>query len=384
MDQYNISVETVHKISQAVSLIPILVAIVVLYVGGSAGSWFIVEEYYAYSATDEDANQLVTYSDYNFYLNEVGNVEYLAGPDKTGTSRDSVLTYDSDGYEQRSSIFYNLGLLLYATMFIALLCSISIFVLDYLWHEIIKNKLLPGIGKNDILAALFGGYLSVIVFVVFLALYASTAIPAGMYEDHYGTDKACLYQEDITIVGNVEACEGEASNERAQLYSKWTIGPGFIIFVAGVLVPSVYLLSTTYQRFEEVVEKMDIEEELFFDSEGRLLFDVNTGEIVASYVDDDRELFYDEDTMTLFEESTGEILYAPSGSSEPEPESEPESEPEPEPEPEVVSAEVVESEPVEAEAVVAEVVEAEPIDAKGKILDAEPVEAELVEDTDKE
>ena len=33
---------------------------------------------------------------------------------------------------------------------------------------------------------------------------------------------------------------------------------------------------------------MEIEDELFFDSEGRLLFDVNTGEIVASYVDDDR------------------------------------------------------------------------------------------------
>ena len=70
--------ETVQKISQAVSLIPIIVAIVVLYVGGSAGSWFIVEEYYAYSATDEDSNALVHYSDYNYYLNEVDNVVYVA------------------------------------------------------------------------------------------------------------------------------------------------------------------------------------------------------------------------------------------------------------------------------------------------------------------
>ena len=59
----------------------------------------------------------------------------------------------------------------------------------------------------------------------------------------------------------------------------------------GVLGPSVYLLSTVYQRFEEVVERIESEPELFFDSEGRLLFDVNTGEIVASYADDDRELF---------------------------------------------------------------------------------------------
>ena len=66
--------ETSLKVSQAVSVIPVIVALVVLYVGGSAGSWFIVEEFYQYSATDEDASKLVDYSDYNFYLNEVNNV----------------------------------------------------------------------------------------------------------------------------------------------------------------------------------------------------------------------------------------------------------------------------------------------------------------------
>ena len=317
---------TSQRLSQAVSVIPIIVAVMVLYIGGSLGTWFFVEEFYQYSATDEDATKLVDYSDYDYYLNEVKIVDYT-DPDRQ-TPIESTLPYSSDGYEQRSTVFYNLGLVLYATLFIALLCSILLFVLDYLWHEIIKRKLLPGVGKNDILAVIFGGYMAVIVFVLFLALYAVSAIPNGMYEDHYATDKASLYQEDITIIGSVDGCEGKASGERAILQSVWTMGPGFIIFVIGVLGPSVYLISTVYQRFEEVVERIESNPELYFDSEGRILFDVNTGEIVASYVEDDRDLFYDEDAMTLFDEGTGEILYAPAGEPEPEPESEPESEPE--------------------------------------------------------
>jgi len=362
-------VDTTLKISQAVSVIPVIVAIVVLYVGGSAGSWFVVEEFYQYSATDEDASKLVDYSDSNYYLNEVNNVEYT-GPDKTGMRLELTLPYSSDGYENRSTTFYNLGLVLYATMFIALICSIVLFVLDYFWIEIVKRKLFPGVGKNDVLAVVFGGYTSVIVFVIFLALYGATAIPEAMHEDHFGTDKACLYSDDIIIVGSVSGCEGEAGGERAILQSYWRPGNGYIIFVMGVLGPSVYMLSTTYQRFEEVVEKLEAEPELFFDSEARLLFDINTGEIVGSYVDDDRVLFFDEEAMTLFDEGTGEIVYA---YRVPEPESEPEPEPEPEPESveaEAVVADVVEAEPVEGEALVADVVEAEPVVAE-VVVDSE-------------
>ena len=307
-------VDTSQKISQAVSVVPVIVAILVLYMGGSFGTWFIVEEFYQYSATDEDATKLIDYSDYDYYFNEVKVVDYT-DPDRQ-TPLESNLPYSSDGYEQRSTVFYNLGLVLYATMLIALLCSIFLFVLDYLWHEIIKRKLMPGLGKNDILAVIFGGYMAVIVFVLFLALYAVSGIPNGMYEDHYETDKACLYQEDITVIGSVDGCEGRVSGERAILQSVWTVGPAFIIFVIGVLCPSVYLLSTVYQRFEEVVERMESEPELFFDSEGRILFDVNTGEVVSSHVDNDKELFYDGDAMTLFDEGTGEILYAASDSYE--------------------------------------------------------------------
>lgn len=68
MDQNNNMVETSLKLSQAVSVVPVIVALVVLYVGGSAGSWFIVEEFYQYSATDEDATKLVDYSDSNFFF----------------------------------------------------------------------------------------------------------------------------------------------------------------------------------------------------------------------------------------------------------------------------------------------------------------------------
>ncbi len=239
--------DTSQRLSQAVSVIPIIVAVIVLYVGGSLGTWFIADEFYQYSATDEDATKLVDYSDSDYYLNEVKVVDYT-DPDRS-TPLESTLPYSSDGYEQRSVVFYNIGLVLYATMFIALLCSIFMFILDYFWHEIIKRKLLPGVGKNDILAVIFGGYMAVIVFVLFLALYAVSAVPNGMYEDHYGTDKSCLYQEDITIIGSVEGCEGKASGERALLHSTWTFGPGFIIFVMGVLGPSVYLISTVYPNF---------------------------------------------------------------------------------------------------------------------------------------
>ena len=160
--------DTSQRLSQAVSVIPIIVTIMVLYTGGSLGTWFIVEEFYQYSATDEDATKLVDYSDYDYYLNEVVVVDYT-DPDRQ-TPLESILPYSSDGYEQRASVFYNLGLVLYATMFIALLCSILLFVLDYLWHEIIRRKLLPGVGKNDLLAVIFGGYIAVIVFVIIIWL----------------------------------------------------------------------------------------------------------------------------------------------------------------------------------------------------------------------
>ena len=82
---------TSQRLSQAVSVIPIIVAVMVLYIGGSFGTWFIVEEFYQYSATDEDATKLVDYSDYDYYLNEVKIVDYT-DPDRQ-TPIESTLPY---------------------------------------------------------------------------------------------------------------------------------------------------------------------------------------------------------------------------------------------------------------------------------------------------
>ena len=45
--------------------------------------------------------------------------------------------------------------------------------------------------------------------------------------------------------------------------------------------------------------------------EGQILFDINTGEVVASFVGEKRVFFYDEDAMILFDEESGEILFSP-------------------------------------------------------------------------
>ena len=74
--------DTSQRLSQAVSVIPIIVAVIVLYVGGSLGTWFIADEFYQYSATDEDATKLVDYSDSDYYLNEVKVVDYT-DPDRS-------------------------------------------------------------------------------------------------------------------------------------------------------------------------------------------------------------------------------------------------------------------------------------------------------------
>lgn len=302
--------ETSKRLSQAVSVIPVIVSLLVLYMSGTLGSWFIVEEFYQYSATDEDADKLIDFSDYTYYLDEVKIVDY------TDTSREDsyevIMPYStSEGYEQRSTVFYNIGLVFYAIMILIILSSIFVFVLDYGWDEIKKSEFGRIISKNEFLAVIFGGYIAIIAFVLFLALYSISAIPNGMYVDHYGTDKACLYQEDITIIGNVDGCEGKAGGERAVLQSVWTIGPGFIIFVLGVLGPSTFLLSNIYQRFEASEEQSSLETELYFDPEAQILFDINTGEVVASFVGEERDFFFDEDAVLLFDEGSGEILYSP-------------------------------------------------------------------------
>ena len=106
--------------------------------------------------------------------------------------------------------------------------------------------------------------------------------------------------EDATIEG-----------EEVQLKSRWTIWTAFIIFLGGVLSSSIYLASYTYSQFEEGLDaSVAPAPELYFDSEAKLLFDVNTGEVIKSFVGDERSLFFDTEATVLFDEHTGDIVYS--------------------------------------------------------------------------
>ncbi len=377
---------TNKQLSQGVSIIPVLVSVIVLIFGGS---WFIAYESYTYTASDDIVDGLVKNSDYIFYLDDVENSQY-DGVDKTGNREDSIISYSDSGYEQRGIVFYNLSLIVYAISFIAFLSSILIFVRDY--------DLIPNIRKVEFSAVVFGSYIAIVIFLIFMASYSVMAIPDAVHEDHAGTNKSCLYDDDMFIAG-VDNCDVYFTNDPQidviNQKSTWSIGLAFIIFFVGILIPSIYLITSTIERLDEIEEEPVPEPALYFDPEARLLFDINTGEVVGTFIDDDREFFFDEDAMILFDEGTGDIVYSAGLISPTIPEAEPvevepvevepvEVEPvEVEPvEVEPVEAEAVEAEPVEAEAVEAEPVEAEPVEAEAVVaeaVEAEPADAEVVE-----
>jgi hypothetical protein len=362
---------TNKQLSQGVSIIPVLVSAIVLILGGS---WFIAYETYTYTASDDIVGGLVKNSDYTFYLDEVENSQY-DGVDKTGNREDSIISYSESGYEQRGIVFYNLSLIVYAISFIAFLSSVLIFVRDY---DLVQN-----ISKAEFSAVIFGSYIAIVIFLLFLVGYSVVGIPDAVHEDHMGTNKSCLYDDDMFVAG-VDNCDVYFTNDPQidviNQKSTWSIGLAFIIFVVGMLVPSIYLTTSTLERLGEVEEAPDPEPVLYFDPEARLLFDINTGEVVGSFVDDDREFFYDEEAMILFDENTGDIVYSSGVLSPYVPEAESVEAESVEAEPvkvEALDVEVVEAEPVEAEPVEAEPVEAEPVEAEP--VEAEPVEAEPVE-----
>ena len=357
---------TNKQLSQGVSIIPVLVSAIVLILGGS---WFIAYETYTYTASDDIVGGLVKNSDYTFYLDEVENSQY-DGVDKTGNREDSIISYSESGYEQRGIVFYNLSLIVYAISFIAFLSSVLIFVRDY---DLVQN-----ISKVEFSAVIFGSYIAIVIFLLFLVGYSVVSIPDAVHEDHMGTNKSCLYDDDMFVAG-VDNCDVYFTNDPQidviNQKSTWSIGLAFIIFVVGMLVPSIYLTTSTLERLGEVEEAPDPEPVLYFDPEARLLFDINTGEVVGSFVDDDREFFYDEEAMILFDENTGDIVYSSGVLSPYVPEAESvEAEPV---KVEALDIEVVKAEPLEAEPVEAEPVEAEPVEAEP--VEAEPVEAESVE-----
>ena len=118
----------------------------------------------------------------------------------------------------------------------------------------------------------------------------------------------------MSIVGS-EDCFVDTVNDQAELHSNWSLGLAPFILIIGVLIPGIFSASSAFDEINgtsgEAVEAIPSSPEYFFDPEGQILFDINTGEVVASFIGEDREFFYDEDAMILFDEASGEILFSP-------------------------------------------------------------------------
>ena len=118
----------------------------------------------------------------------------------------------------------------------------------------------------------------------------------------------------MTIVGSQD-CFVDTVNDQAELHSNWTIGLAPFILIIGVLIPSIFSASSAFDEMNispnAPYSDLLSDPEYFFDPEGQILFDINTGEVVASFVGEKRAFFYDEDAMILFDEDSGEILFSP-------------------------------------------------------------------------
>jgi hypothetical protein len=238
-----------------------------------------------------------------------------AGESKIDYSASTVLCNEGEPtcmvYEVRGFVFYNMGLVFYAIFSISIVSSILIFLRDYNLIQTINKQFKIDITRSDLLATSFGAHISIIVFTLFLLLYAVTAIPSAMHDDHAGGVKEDLYTTEITVFGQNDGEDAIIEGEEVQLKSRWTIWTAFILFPAGVLFSSIYLTSYTYNQFEGGLDVGAAPApELYFDSEAKILFDVNTGEVIKSFVGDERSLFFDTEATVLFDEHTGDIVYS--------------------------------------------------------------------------
>ena len=161
----------------------------------------------------------------------------------------------------------------------------------------------------------FGDHVSSVVLVLFLAGYIVFGIPGGIEADYEGTLKECLYDSSMSVVGSQD-CFVDTVNDQAELHSNWSLGVAPFILIIGVLIPSIFSASSAFDEMNvgsnAVQSVVPSNPEYFFDPEGQILFDINTGEVVASFVGENRDFFYDEDAMILFDEGSGEILFSPS------------------------------------------------------------------------
>ena len=306
--------DILQRISQTVSLIPVLISIIVLFVAG-AGSWFVVNEDFYPHAISEETVILDPGSDYSYHMDGVV-ITNEAGESKIDYSASTVLCNEGEltcmVYEVRGIVFYNMGLVFYAIFSISIVSSILIFLRDYNLIQTINKQFKIDITRSDLLATSFGAHISIIVFTFFLLLYAVTAIPGAMHEDHAGGFKECLYTNDMAMpMGINDGCDTYIQGEGIELNSKWRLSIPFIIFLGGVLSSSIYLATYTYNQFEGGLDVSAAPApELYFDSEAKILFDVNTGEVIKSFVGDERSLFFDTEATVLFDEDTGDIVYS--------------------------------------------------------------------------
>ena len=295
-----------NTIDKVVSGIPLVVSILVLFSGGVLGTWFLVEEnvyYFAYESSE--SGFLDGKSTYDYYLGEMA---------VSDTKGEYNIAYGEQNCncENREGVFFNIKLLIY------LICLSSIVGMGILFArsaDSIKNlgvdhplqKLVSPIGR-------FSAHISTVILILFLAGYIVFGIPGAIEADYEGTLKECLYDSSMSIVGSQD-CFVDTVNDQAELHSNWSLGLAPFILIIGVLIPGIFSASSAFDEINgtsgEAVQVIPSSPEYFFDPEGQILFDINTGEVVASFIGEDREFFYDEDAMILFDETSGEILFSP-------------------------------------------------------------------------
>ena len=295
-----------NTIDKMVCGIPLVVSILVLFSGGVLGTWFLVEEnvyYFAYESSE--SGFLDGKSTYDYYLDEMA---------VSDTKGEYNIAYGEQNCncENREGVFFNIKLLIYLISFSSI---VGMGILFARGADSIKNldvdhpvqKLISPIGR-------FSAHISTVVLILFLAGYIVFGIPGAIEADYEGTLKECLYDSSMSIVGS-EDCFVDTVNDQAELHSNWSLGLAPFILIIGVLIPGIFSASSAFDEINgtsgEAVEAIRSSPEYFFDPEGQILFDINTGEVVASFIGEDREFFYDEDAMILFDETSGEILFSP-------------------------------------------------------------------------
>ena len=297
---------TKSTVEKVVSGVPLVVSLVILFSGGIFGTWFLIEENVYYFAFESSQSGFLDgESTYDYYLVE------MAVSDSSGEYN---IAYDDQNCncENRNEVFFNIKLLIYLISFSSLIGTGILFARETsavkaLDTNHLIQKVLSPIGR-------FGTHVSTVVLVLFLAGYIVLGVPGAIESDYEGTLKECLYDSSMTIVGSQD-CFVDTVNDQAELHSNWSLGLAPFILIMGVLIPAILSTSSAFDEMNEnsdiLSSEISVPPEYFFDPEGQILFDINTGEVVASFVDEDRDFFYDEEAMILFDESSGEILFSP-------------------------------------------------------------------------